>query len=248
MGKKVAVLAIDPSSGKSRGSILGDKTRMESLSQDPNAFIRPSASAGSLGGVAQKTRESILLCEAAGYDVIIVETVGVGQSETAVKSMVDFFILLMLAGAGDELQGIKRGIMEMADLLLINKDDGGNSKAVKAAKGEYKRALHLFPPNENGWIARVESCSAIEAKGMESVWKITDEFFRSQISNGFLEKTRTVQALQWFRESLGELLTQAFHENEEAAQRIDYFEAMIKDQKIEPFFAAQNLIEEFLNL
>ena len=155
LGKKVAVLAVDPSSTKSKGSILGDKTRMNKLSLNANAFIRPSPSAGSLGGVAAKTRESILLCEAAGFDVIIIETVGVGQSETTVKSMVDFFILLMLAGAGDELQGIKRGIMEMADLLLINKADGENTlQNARRAVGEYKRALHLFPPNENEWIAQ----------------------------------------------------------------------------------------------
>jgi len=174
--KRVAVLAIDPSSEKSGGSILGDKTRMVELSTNKNAFIRPSATAGSLGGVARKTRESILLCEAAGYDVILVETVGVGQSEIAVHSMTDFFLLLMLAGAGDELQGIKRGIMEMADSILITKTDGKNIKMANLARTEYKNALHLFPPNDNGWIPQIETISALEEKGIEKVWQIISSF------------------------------------------------------------------------
>ncbi len=173
-GHQLAVLAIDPSSEKTKGSILGDKTRMEKLSVDKNAFIRPSPSAGSLGGVARKTKEIIILCEAAGFDTIIVETVGVGQSETAVHSMVDFFLLLMLAGAGDELQGIKRGIMEMADALVINKADGDNVKKAKLAQLEYKNALHLFPPSESGWIPTVNTCSSLNNKGIEEVWKVIE--------------------------------------------------------------------------
>src|SRR3989339_134259 len=161
MGHKLAVLAIDPSSERSKGSILGDKTRMEELSIDKNAYIRPSPSAGSLGGVARKTRETIILCEAAGFDTIFIETVGVGQSEIAVHSMVDFFLLLMLAGAGDELQGIKRGIMEMADFIVINKADGDNLLKTNSAKVQYENALHLFPAKESGWIPKVQTCSAI---------------------------------------------------------------------------------------
>ncbi|MDP4290279.1 MAG: methylmalonyl Co-A mutase-associated GTPase MeaB, partial [Bacteroidota bacterium] len=176
MGHKLAVLAIDPSSSRSRGSILGDKTRMEDLSIDPNAFIRPSPSAGSLGGVARKTRESIILCEAAGFDIIFIETVGVGQSETAVHSMVDFFLLLMLAGAGDELQGIKRGIMEMADAIVINKADGDNLLKAQTAKVEYQNALHLFPTAESGWNPEVETMSARKKEGMDRVWDIIQRY------------------------------------------------------------------------
>jgi len=171
-GHKLAVLAIDPSSTRSKGSILGDKTRMEALSAEPNAFIRPSPSAGSLGGVARKTRETIILCEAAGFDIIFVETVGVGQSETTVHSMVDFFLLLMLAGAGDELQGIKRGIIEMADVILINKADGDNLNKAKAARVEYANALHLFPPASSGWQPVVDICSAQSLFGIDHVWEI----------------------------------------------------------------------------
>jgi len=175
-GHKLAVLAIDPSSENSKGSILGDKTRMEGLSVHPAAFIRPSPSAGTLGGVARKTRETIILCEAAGYDTIIVETVGVGQSETAVHSMVDFFLLLMLAGAGDELQGIKRGIMEIADALVITKADAGNITKALQAKSEYENALHLFPPSESGRTPRVRTCSAHKNEGMEEIWNIISEY------------------------------------------------------------------------
>lgn len=171
LGKKVAILAVDPSSSLSRGSILGDKTRMEDLVKDKNAFIRPSPSGDSLGGVARKTRESIILCEAAGFDTIIIETVGVGQSETVVHSMVDFFLLLKLAGAGDELQGIKRGIIEMADAIVINKADGDNLKAAKFAKVEFNRALHLYPEKESGWSPKVSLCSALKQEGISEVWE-----------------------------------------------------------------------------
>ncbi|WP_417591334.1 methylmalonyl Co-A mutase-associated GTPase MeaB [Owenweeksia hongkongensis] len=243
IGKKVAVLAIDPSSTKNRGSILGDKTRMNELSQNEMAFIRPSPSAGSLGGVARKTRESILLCEAAGYDVIIVETVGVGQSETAVKSMVDFFMLLMLAGAGDELQGIKRGIMEMADLLIINKADGYNARNAKRASGEYKRALHLFPANDNEWIPRVSVASAIEKTGMNDAWEVITEFENQQKNKGYFKTTRQEQALKWFEESIGELLLEKFNSNPEAQENLEQLKEKVRSEKLEPFNAANQAVD-----
>ncbi|WP_417601816.1 methylmalonyl Co-A mutase-associated GTPase MeaB [Owenweeksia hongkongensis] len=243
IGKKVAVLAIDPSSTKNRGSILGDKTRMNELSQNEMAFIRPSPSAGSLGGVARKTRESILLCEAAGYDVIIVETVGVGQSETAVKSMVDFFMLLMLAGAGDELQGIKRGIMEMADLLIINKADGDNARNAKRASGEYKRAMHLFPANDNEWIPRVNVASAIEKTGMCDAWEVITEFENQQKNKGYFKTTRQEQALKWFEESIGELLLEKFNSNPEAQENLEQLKEKVRSEKLEPFNAANQAVD-----
>lgn len=244
LGKKVAVLAIDPSSSKSKGSILGDKTRMNRLSQNENAFIRPSPSAGSLGGVARKTREAILLCEAAGYDVIIVETVGVGQSETAVKSMVDFFMLLMLAGAGDELQGIKRGIMEMADLLLINKADGKNQHAVKRAIGEYKRALHLFPPNPNDWIPRVSSVSSLHNQGIDDVWEVIREFENQQKTRGYFLENRQQQAVDWFRENLGQSLLERFYQHPEIKNEIRQIEADIREKRCEPNLAVKELLQK----
>ena len=201
-GHKVAVLSIDPSSQRSKGSILGDKTRMSVLSNDPNAFIRPSPSGTTLGGVANKTRETILLCEAAGFDVVIVETVGVGQSETTVKNMVDFFLLLALAGGGDELQGIKRGIMEMADAIAINKADGDVIKAAKKAKADFKNALHLFPLNENNWIPEVLLCSAHEKTGIIEIWEVILKFQEQMIHNGFLHKNRISQNIDWFHELL----------------------------------------------
>ena len=197
-GKHIAVLAIDPSSERSKGSILGDKTRMEQLSTDPHAFIRPSPSGLTLGGVARKTRETIILCEAAGFDVIIVETVGVGQSETVVKSMVDFFLLLMLAGAGDELQGIKRGIMEMADALVINKADGDNVTPAELAKTRYQSALHLFPQNENGWMVPVTTCSALEHTAIDKVWEIITDFETLTKGNGYFSKNRNEQNVKIF--------------------------------------------------
>src|SRR5664280_1126943 len=191
--RKVAVLTIDPSSERSKGSILGDKTRMEQLSIRPEAFIRPSPSTGTLGGVARKTRETIILCEAAGFDTILVETVGVGQSETAVHSMVDFFLLLMLAGAGDELQGIKRGIIEMADAIFINKADGDNISKANLAKSEYANALHLFPPPESGWIPIVATCSARTHDGITKVWDTIEDFSSFTTNNGFFEGRRMEQ-------------------------------------------------------
>jgi len=190
-GHKVAVLAVDPSSSVSHGSILGDKTRMESLVQSEHVYIRPSPSGNSLGGVAQKTRESIVLCEAAGYDIIIIETVGVGQSETAVHSMVDFFLLLKLAGAGDELQGIKRGIIEMADAIVINKADGDNQKRAREAKNQFRKALHLYPLAENNWSPEVLTCSALENVGIEEIWELIKKYQQNTTASGFFEKNRT---------------------------------------------------------
>ncbi len=241
-GKKVAVLAIDPSSNKNRGSILGDKTRMYELSQNENAFIRPSPSAGSLGGVARKTRESIILCEAAGFDIILIETVGVGQSETAVKSMVDFFMLLMLAGAGDELQGIKRGIMEMADLLVVNKADGDNAHKAKRAAAEYKRALHLFPPNSNAWTPRVQTCSATEKTGIEESWKVISEFENQQKTKGYFEETRKQQAIDWFEESIGELLLSQFRKDKKAQINFQSLRTQVQEGKKEAYSAAQEAV------
>lgn len=239
-GKKVAVLAVDPSSSKNKGSILGDKTRMQQLAQNPHAFIRPSPSAGSLGGVAHKTRESILLCEAAGFDLVLVETVGVGQSETAVKNMVDFFMLLMLASAGDELQGIKRGIMEMADLLLINKAEGENEAQAKRASGEYKRALHLFPPNENEWIPQVKLCSALNKTGMEEAWKSIAEFENQQKLKGYFNQSRAAQNLHWFEEALGQLMLQKL--NDTNSDTLIALRKQIGKGTLEPYKAAKDFI------
>ncbi len=212
-GKRVAVLAVDPSSSVSGGSILGDKTRMNELSIMENVFIRPSPAGDTLGGVARKTRESILLCEAAGFDVILIETVGVGQSETVVKSMVDFFLLLMLSGAGDELQGIKKGIMEMADALVITKADGDNVGRANLAAREYKNAMHLYPPNDNGWIPEVFTCSAVEGTNVERVHEVIMNFHKAMTLNGSLEQERHEQDKKWLSETLKELLLGDFFLN-----------------------------------
>ncbi len=245
-GKKVAVLAIDPSSARTKGSILGDKTRMEKLTQNAQAFIRPSPSSGSLGGVARRSRESILLCEAAGYDVILVETVGVGQSETAVKNMVDFFMLLMLATAGDELQGIKRGIMEMADLILINKADDPKDSKVKLAMGDYKRALHLFPPNENDWIPKVLSCSALQGRGLEEAWLVIESFENEQKLKGYFEQNRKEQALQWFEDSIGEILIEKAREHASFKEQYRELKSLVLSGQLEPGLAAHQLIDQVL--
>lgn len=206
----VAVLSIDPSSSKTRGSILGDKTRMTALSTDPNAFIRPTAAGETLGGVASNTRETILLCEATGFDVILVETVGVGQSETMVRDMVDYFLLLMLAGGGDELQGIKRGIMELTDHVLINKSEGENEKKAKKAAEEYKNALHLFPPSESDWVVPVGLCSALEGSGISQTWEKIESFKKQSSANGWLAKNRKKQIIKWFRERIDSQLKEKF--------------------------------------
>ncbi len=241
-GHKVAVLAVDPTSTLSRGSILGDKTRMEELVKDPNAFIRPSPSGTSLGGVARKTRESIILCEAAGYHIILVETVGVGQSETAVHSMVDFFVLLKLAGAGDELQGIKRGIMEMADALVINKADGDNLKRAKKAAVEFTRALHLYPPKENGWTPKVYSCSAIENTGIETIWGMIDQYTKDMQANSFFSKKRSEQNKYWLLQTIDDRLKQNFYQNKKIKEALKLVEKEVITNALSPFAAAEKLL------
>lgn len=246
-GYKLAVLAIDPSSEKSKGSILGDKTRMEELSANPHAYIRPSPSAGSLGGVARKTRETIILCEAAGYNVIFIETVGVGQSETAVHSMVDFFLLLMLAGAGDELQGIKRGIMEMADALAITKADGNNIQKSKLACAEYKNALHLFPATESGWIPQVLTCSALENTGMGELWNCMLDYKEFTQNNGFFEKRRSLQAIYWMHQTINEQLKEHFYQNTQIKNLLQQYEKMVVSGERSSFTAAHDLLDKYFS-
>lgn len=245
LGKKVAVLAVDPSSSISHGSILGDKTRMEELVKDENAFIRPSASGDSLGGVARKTRESIILCEACGFDIIIIETVGVGQSETAVHSMVDFFLLLKIAGAGDELQGIKRGIMEMADTIVINKADGDNIAKAKLAKTEFNRALHLFPAKKSGWTPRVTTCSAISKAGIDAVWKIISDYFELTKTNNYFQQKRQEQNQFWMMETINEQLKSNFYNHSDISKQLEINKKAVQNNEISPFAAAQVLLEMF---
>ncbi len=245
IGRKIAVLAIDPSSEISRGSILGDKTRMEELSNDPKAFIRPSPSAGTIGGVARKTRESIILCEAAGFDTILVETVGVGQSETAVSIMVDFFLLLMLAGAGDELQGIKRGIMEMADAIVINKADKENVQNAQNAKRDYQNALHLFPPAASGWIPRVETCSSIANDGIEEVWKMVNDYISFTNQNGYFDLKRRSQAKSRMYETINEKLKDEFYRNPKVSKLLPTIEKDLMSQKRSSYSAAQKLLDVY---
>lgn len=242
-GKKVAVLAVDPSSSVSRGSILGDKTRMEELVTQENAFIRPSPSGDSLGGVARKTRESIILCEAAGYDVILVETVGVGQSETTVHSMTDFFLLLKLAGAGDELQGIKRGIIEMADAILINKADGENQKAAREAKQEFSRALHLYPPKQSGWKPPVHLCSAIDKTGISETWEMIQDYRNLTQGNTYFQENRNQQNKYWLLQTINEHLKSRFYQHPIIEKALKEQLKAIQANKTSPFAAAQYLIE-----
>lgn len=241
-GKKVAVLAVDPSSSVSGGSILGDKTRMEELVKSEQAFIRPTASGDSLGGVARKTRESILLCEAAGFDVLLIETVGVGQSETAVHSMTDFFLLLKLAGAGDELQGIKRGIIEMADAILINKADGHNLKAAQQAKTEFKRALHLYPPKASQWSPPVKLCSALQNEGIQNVWQMINQYLKLTKENGYFEENRKLQNKYWLLQSIDQRLKNEFYQHPEIKKALAIQLEKIHQQKITPFEAADYLL------
>lgn len=243
LNKKVAVLAIDPSSAIHKGSILGDKTRMENLVNDKNAFIRPSPAGDSLGGVAYKTKEAIILCEAAGYDIILIETVGVGQSEILVKSMVDFFLLLKISGAGDELQGIKRGIMEMADAIIINKADGENVKNANLAKNEFSRALHLYPQKENQWIPKVTTCSALNNQGIEHVWQIILAFIDLTKSNNWFEKNRVYQNKNWLTQSINQQLQDDFYKNKKIKIELKKQMQDIENQKSTPFEAAQKLID-----
>lgn len=240
-GKKVAILAIDPSSNTSGGSILGDKTRMEQLSQMTNVFIRPSAAGDTLGGVARKTRESIYLCEAAGFDLILVETVGVGQSETLVHSMVDFFLLLMLSGAGDELQGIKRGIMEMADTLVITKADGDNVKRANLARREYQNAMHLFPPKKNEWIPKALTCSSLTNNNMELIWETILSFENQTKINGHFQSNRKEQDKFWLRETLNETILRSFYGNEELLEQLRQLDKDVIEGKETSFSAAEKL-------
>ena len=245
MGKHLAVLAIDPSSERSKGSILGDKTRMNKLSVENNAFIRPSPSAGSLGGVARKTRETIVLCEAAGFDTIIVETVGVGQSETAAHSMVDFFLLLQVTGTGDELQGIKRGIMEMADGIIINKAEGANLEKAKLAQCQFQNALHLFPAHESGWVPKVLTCSAFHKIGIEEVWQMMEEYIAFTKKNGYFDVKRKLQAKYWMYETIDEALRNHFYKNPEIEASLAEMEIKISNDELSSFIAASKLLDSY---
>ena len=244
-GRKLAVLAIDPSSERSGGSILGDKTRMEQLSREPNAFIRPSPSAGSLGGVARKTRETIMLCEAAGFDTIFVETVGVGQSETAVHSMVDFFLLIQLSGTGDELQGIKRGIMEMADAIVINKADGDNIPKANLAASHFRNALHLFPPTESGWKPPVLTYSGFYGTGIKEIWDMVDEYRHYAQDSGYFYEKRQKQAKWWMYESINEALHRSFYSNSAVKTLKPQVEDDILADRLSSFIGAQNLLDTY---
>ncbi len=244
-GRKVAVLAIDPTSTRTGGSILGDKTRMEELSVDPHAFIRPSPSAGTLGGVARKTRESIILCEAAGFNTIFIETVGVGQSETVAHSMVDFFLLLMIAGAGDELQGIKRGIMEMADAVIINKSDGENKLKAEIAKKEYEKTLKLFRRPPSGWQPIAGTCSALTKEGIPEIWEIISRYYEITKKNGWFDKNRQEQALYSMHEMIKEFLTSNFYNNPKISSLLIEQENALKNNKTTSYLAAQLLIDAY---
>lgn len=241
---KLAVLAVDPSSQRSKGSILGDKTRMELLSQDKMAFIRPSPSAGSLGGVARKSAETIILCEAAGFDVILIETVGVGQSEVLVHSMVDFFLLLMLAGAGDELQGIKRGIMEMADMIAITKADGENINKASLAKSEYKNALHLYPPNESGYFPEVKICSSYNNIGIEDIYNEIENYVDFTKQNKYFYKKRKEQNKQRLYDTVNEKIINDFYLDKEINSQLEKYEKLIEKGEISPFEVAEILIKK----
>ena len=244
---KLAVLAIDPSSQRSKGSILGDKTRMEQLSSMEKAYIRPSPSAGSLGGVARKTRETITLCEAAGYDTIFVETVGVGQNETAVHSMVDFFMLIMITGAGDELQGIKRGIMEMADGIVINKADGRNIQKAELTKAQYKSVINLFPASKSGWSPRIEKCSAILHSGIDTIWDMILDYVQFTKKNGYFYENRKKQSQYWMYETIDDMLKQNFYQNPKLIEKIKEYENLALTEKISSFEAAKKLLDIYFN-
>lgn len=244
-GHKLAVLAIDPSSERSKGSILGDKTRMEKLSLEQDAFIRPSPAAGSLGGVARKTRETIVLCEAAGFDYLFVETVGVGQSETAVHSMVDFFLLIQLAGTGDELQGIKRGIMEMADGIVINKADGDNIEKAKMAQRHFSNALHLFPLPDSGWLPKVLTYSGYYNLGVPEVWEMVGKYIDFVKENGYFNRKRNEQAKYWMYETINEQLRSSFYRDTEVARLLEKLEDDVLSNRKSSFIAAKEALEKY---
>ena len=247
-GGKLAVLAIDPSSERNKGSILGDKTRMEKLSVHPDSFIRPSPSSGSLGGVARKTRETIILCEAAGYDKIFVETVGVGQSETACHSMVDFFLVIQVAGTGDELQGIKRGIMEMADGIAINKCDGDNVERCKIAASYYRNALHLFPAPPSGWTTQVMTYSGFYGYGIKELWDSIYQYFDFVKQNGYFEHRRNEQNRYWMYETINEQLKSSFYQNSEIQRLLHDSEFLVLNRKQTSFVAAHRLLDRYFQL
>ncbi|MEM6724231.1 MAG: methylmalonyl Co-A mutase-associated GTPase MeaB [Bacteroidota bacterium] len=246
-GKKIAVLAVDPSSHLSKGSILGDKTRMAQLSVDPNAYIRPAAAGNSLGGVARKTSESMLLCEAAGYEIILIETVGVGQSEIAVHSMVDFFLLLLLPGSGDELQGIKRGIVEMADLVAVNKSDGENLEKAKRSKRAYRNALHLYPPKGNGWIPQVELVSGLERTGLDTIFEIIQHFKAQTTENKAWTKKRDDQNAYWFQEALQSALAERLEQDPGIREQLQAIKAKVIDGELSAWKAANDLLRQLFN-
>ena len=241
-GHKLAVLAIDPGSERSKGSILGDKTRMETLSADPRAFIRPSPGTGSLGGVARKTGETVILCEAAGFDWIFIETIGVGQSETAVHSMTDFFLLLLISGAGDELQGIKRGVMEMTDLIVINKADGANVSKAQQAQAQYQSALQLFPAPPSGWKPHALTCSSLEKTGLDTILHEIDDYVSMTKANGYFERRRREQARYRMYETINETLQNSFYQNERVAARLEQVEQQVARGELNPYEAATCLL------
>ena len=245
LNKKIAVLVVDPSSQLTKGSILGDKTRMEELAHEPMAYIRPSPTGASLGGVTHKTRETMLLCEAAGFEVVIIETVGVGQSETYVHGMVDFFLLLMLAGAGDELQGIKKGIMEMADLIAITKADSGNELQANFAKNEYESALHTFPPDGSGWFPEVVVCSATEKKGIAEIWELVEKHREMLSRNGKFAENRQNQNLTWMHDFIKQSLEQNFYTNQNVSTKIKDIQKSVSEGQKLPIHAGLELLDVF---
>lgn len=242
---RVAVMAVDPSSSITRGSILGDKTRMEKLARDPNAFIRPSPSRGILGGVARKTRETMLLFEAAGYDILIIETIGVGQNEITVRSMVDFILLMMIAGAGDELQGIKKGIIEIADAVVFNKADGDNKKKTLAAAQEYDKILHYLSPATDGWLTHAFSCSAITGDGIDELWRVVERFKELTLESGAWEARRRQQARQWFAALIEEFLYRSFFGDPKIQQSLPSIEQKVLDGQLSAIEAAEMLLGKF---
>ena len=244
-GHKVAVLAVDPSSTLTRGSILGDKTRMEALSRRPNAFIRPSPSGGVLGGVARKSRETMLVCEAAGYDVMLVETVGVGQSEVTVRSMVDFFLLVLIAGAGDELQGIKKGIMELCDTILVNKADGDNRVRAQAARTEYVRILHYLQPATEGWTTQALACSSHTGEGIPEVWEVVQDFVTRTRASGVFERRRTSQSMEWVHSMVQEYLRTSFFNHPGIRKALPEIERGVMSGRFSPTAAADLLVKCF---
>ena len=241
--KKVAVLAVDPSSSITRGSILGDKTRMKNLVKDPNVYIRPSPAGSELGGVSNKTRESIILCESAGYDIILIETVGVGQSETSVYEMVDYFLLLKLAGAGDELQGIKRGIIEMADSIIINKSDGDNISAANQAQSEFSLALSLYPVKLSKWKPKVTTCSSINNNGIEEIWKDICDYFKLTKKNGYFLKNRNNQKRNWLMQTINNRIQDDFYNDSKTVIEIDNQIELLKKNKTTVLAAAEKIIK-----